>query len=147
MNSKEHVLVIRCSDGMTSKPEQIKKYWAHEIRLPGGILFSDLYARENSRADAHELLRNMIDYAIETMVTLKSPCRIYLMAHNPCGAAGALGLDDQVVTEKLNRWQERIFDWFSIPVEVIFEAHSECGMRRTPHLLLSCCEHKPQAIM
>lgn len=138
MACKKDVLKIRCSDGRSRKPDEIRGNFIHQIRLPGGILFPDLCAQQFSskwkQAVVSKLLRRVQMFAIEVMVNLKSPDKIYLMSHNHCGAAEAIGVSDLGVRSAHKKFGEALQKRFPhIPVVVIHDKHSECGEYHDGH--------------
>lgn len=138
MSSRKEVLKIRCSDGRSRKPDEIRGNFIHQIRLPGGILFPDLCAQqfENKfkRAVVSKLLRRVQLFAIEVMITLKSPETIYLMSHNHCGAAKAIGVTDEEMKRAHVAYAELLRKRFPhIAVVVLHDRHSECGEYHDGH--------------
>lgn len=125
------VLYIRCSDGRTSRPSNIRDLCVHQIRVPGGVLdvnYMELtFKPELPIGTHHQLLMHRID----TMVTLKSPSKIIIASHAHCGAAAACGFTDEQVLAIHETWGESIRQKYpDIAVEVLHEAHSECGFHR-----------------
>jgi hypothetical protein len=124
---------------MTTKPRQLYGYWVNQIRLPGGILFVDLCARELAtprwtKPLVSELLRRVLMFAIDVMVKLKSPDVIALLAHEPCGAGNALGLSPTEVNARHRHWQQLLKERYPhIDVRCFCEPHSDCGHHREPH--------------
>lgn len=151
MPDKKHILKIRCSDGLTTKPSAIRGNFIHEIRLPGGVLFPDLCSHTRCGCDQTSerergVFRHMTDvvldlavkgffhFAVDIMVRLKEPDEIVLMAHCPCGAAQAMGMSHDQVIIAHRRWQKKLQAWYPhIPVEVYVEKHSPCGEFREGH--------------
>ncbi len=141
MQGKKNVLKIRCSDGRSRKPNEIRGNFIHQIRLPGGILFPDLCAQQFDqkwkRSAVSKLLRRVLLYAIDVMVELKTPEEIILMSHTPCGASTALGLPEWKVKETYIAWGNRLKKRFPhIHIRVLHECHSECGEHHDGHELL-----------
>lgn len=151
MTDKKHILKIRCSDGLTTKPNAIRGNFIHEIRLPGGVLFPDLCSHTRCGCgQTSEKERNVFRYmsdqvfslavkgifhfAVEVMVRLKEPSEIVLMAHAPCGAALTMGMSHDHVLEAHRQWQKKLQSWYpTIPVAVYVEKHSPCGEFREGH--------------
>ncbi len=136
-----HTVRVCCSDGAQTKPDEIRGTFVHEIREPGGILFPNLYARHSGQTDpavVAELLRvgtEMLLFKIDTMVKFKSPDEIILMAHDPCAAAGVLGMTTEEVQAAYLAWEERLKHRYpSTYVHTFFEEHSLCGNHRKPHV-------------
>lgn len=138
---KRSVLKIRCSDGLTSKPQALKcsQVFVHEVRLPGGILFPDLCTAHFNKKVVVRLLRTVMLFAIKKMVEIKTPTEIILMAHDPCGTASILGMDKKQVLQAHLKWQKTLqVHYPNIKVTVMFEEHSACGSERKPHI---CVHH------
>lgn len=75
--------------------------------------------------------------AIEVMIRLKSPEKIYLMSHNYCGAAEAIGVSDDQMKRAHAEYGELLKKRFPhIPVIVLHECHSECGEHHDGHEVL-----------
>jgi hypothetical protein len=133
VNSQESVLKIRCSDGLTTQPPEIREKIVHEIRLPGGILFPDFCAFADLYNGA-QTSEKMFHLAIEAIIDLKRPRQIILMAHTHCGAAMRIGLSDESVIEKHHDWQRRLQGLYpDTAVRVFYEKHSACGNVRDGH--------------
>ncbi len=131
-SNKKNVLKIRCSDGRSRKPDDIRGNFIHQIRLPGGILFPDLCAQQFShplkRAVVSKLLRRAQLFAIDVMVNLKAPETIYIMSHCNCGAAEAIGVTDAEVKVRHAAFAAELRTRFPhIPVVALHERHSICG--------------------
>lgn len=136
VHHKRHVLKIRCSDGFTRKPLDLRGHCVHEIRLPGGILFADLCAQHvpKRRRVVSKLLQMAIRHAVTVMVSLKNPEEIILIAHTHCGAAEALALDTNANIERHAAWAAKLRTQFPhITVSVRFERHSVCGTEHHGH--------------
>jgi hypothetical protein len=138
---KGNVLKIRCSDGRSRKPDEIRGDFIHQIRLPGGILFPDLCAQQFKnrwkRAVVSKLLRRVQMFAIEVMVNLKSPKKIYVMSHNHCGAAEAIGVSDAQARRAHKEFAQELQNRFPhIPVIALHDLHSECGEYHNGHDVL-----------
>lgn len=140
MPNRKNVLKIRCSDGRSRKPDEIRGHFIHQVRLPGGILFPDLCAQQftgTRRFVVSKLLRRVLLYAIDVMVPLKSPDEIILMSHTPCGAAEAINFSDDEMKAAYIEWGKLLQRRFpSIPVRVIHERHSACGEHHDGHEVL-----------
>ncbi|MFM2423954.1 MAG: hypothetical protein RLZZ70_343 [Candidatus Parcubacteria bacterium] len=129
---KKRRLVIRCSDGMTTTPNDASI--DDEIRLPGGILFPSLCAQQFKRKVVTKLLRIALDFAIKTMVKLKDPDEIVLMAHDPCGAAFALQLSHEHIVQVHTEWETKLREAFpNIKILLMHEEHCAAGEWRKPH--------------
>ncbi len=76
----------------------------------------------------NKLLRRAQLFAIEVMVNLKQPDMIYVMSHNDCGAAKAIGFSDLEVKRLHTTFGKELRQRFPhIPVHIIHDKHSECG--------------------
>lgn len=141
VTSQKSVLKIRCSDGLTTKPSEIKGKIVHEIRLPGGILFPDFctfVASSNSEQTSEMSFHFAIATAIAAIIDLKNPEQIILMAHTHCGAAMSMGLTEDSVMTRHYGWQKQLQKHYpSIPVRVLLEKHSACGTIREGHFELA----------
>lgn len=131
-SNKKNVLKIRCSDGRSRKPDDIRGNFIHQIRLPGGILFPDLCAQQFAhplkRAVVSKLLRRAQLFAIDVMVKLKEPEAIYIMSHQNCGAAEAIGVPDADVKAQHAAFAAVLRSRYpQIPVIALHERHSICG--------------------
>ncbi len=138
VTSRRDILKIRCSDGRSRKPDEIRGNFIHQIRLPGGILFPDLCAQQFQnrwkKAVVSKLLRRAQMFAVEVMVTLKNPDAIYVMSHNDCGAAQAIGFSDLEVKRLHADFGKLLQIKFPhIPVHVIHDLHSDCGEHHHGH--------------
>lgn len=135
MNDKKQILKIRCSDGLTTKPNAIRGNFIHEIRLPGGVLFPDLWSHSNCQCEQTSGAgMDVLRFSIEKMMDFKMPTEIVLMAHAPCGAALATGMSHDHVLEAHRQWQKKLQSWYpTIPVTVYVEKHSPCGEFREGH--------------
>lgn len=141
MTSKGNVLKIRCSDGRSRKPDEIRGNFIHQIRLPGGILFPDLCAQQFQnkwkQAVVSKLLRRAQMFAIEVMINLKSPEKVYVMSHNYCGAAEAIGVCDAKAREAHASFAKELQRRFPhIPVVALHDLHSESGEYHHGHDVL-----------
>lgn len=131
---KPDTLYIRCSDGRTRRPENIQEHCVHQIRPPGGILDPDYKEKFFPRRLESGVLHELLLFEIETMVKLKAPQRIVVASHNHCGAGQALGLTLKEIKEKHQEWGRLLRKRFPhIPVEVLHERHSECGLQHEGH--------------
>jgi carbonic anhydrase len=73
-------------------------------------------------------------FAIEVMVNLKSPDKIYLMSHNHCGAAQAIGVSDGEMKRAHAEYGDMLRKRFPhITVIVLHDLHSECGEYHNGH--------------
>ncbi len=150
-NKKLNFLKIRCSDGRSRKPDEIRGNFIHQIRLPGGILFPDLCAQHLftnkwKQAVVSKLLRRVQLFAIDMMVKLKSPDKIYVMSHNHCGAAEAIGVSNTEVKRVHLEFGNELRQRFPhIPVVVLHDPHSECGEYHNGHELLEAAQRKENA--
>ncbi len=132
MSSKREVLKIRCSDGRSRKPHEIRGNWIHEIRQPGGILFPDLCAL--ALPGSEQTSEMSLLFAIDTMVKLKKPEEIILVYHTHCGAADTIGLNEREVHAKHMYWREKLAMMYpAINVRILYEVHSECGEHHHGH--------------
>ncbi len=139
MTKKRHVLIVRCSDGLTTRPPELIGTILHQIRVPGGILFPNLCEQQNGEdPDVVGRLLSAMLFSIETMVRLKSPDEIVLMSHDPCGAALAMNLTETDVSTAYLEWAVRIREHFPhIPVTIIHERHCRDGHWREPHIAVA----------
>lgn len=139
--TKKQVLKLRCSDGLTTKPNILHDRIVHEIRLPGGILFPELCAAHFHRKVVVKLLRKVMLFAIQKLIDLKNPDEIILMAHDPCGTASILEMDRNQVFSAHLAWQKTLQKQYPhLPVRVMFEEHSACGTSRQPHFYIDTDE-------
>ncbi len=77
-------------------------------------------------------------YAVEVMVDLKHPDAIYVMSHNDCGAAAAIGYDDESVKRIHAAFGKTLAERFPhIPIIVLHDRHSTCGEFHDGHEHLS----------
>jgi carbonic anhydrase len=131
--SKRNILYIRCSDGRSQRPADIRNHCVHQIRLPGGILFPQLCAKHEGRL-LKKILQEVFMFAIEIMVKLKKPDEIILASHDDCGAAADIDLDTEQVKRKHRALGERLKDKFpNIKVRVLHEKHCESGENHYGH--------------
>ncbi len=129
---KKEILKIRCSDGRSRKPGDIRGNWVHEIRQPGGILFPDLCALSIAGSEQTSEMTMLI--AIDTMVQLKKPEEIILVYHTHCGAADAIGVSEADIKTKYLAWKKRLSERYpSITIRILKESHSECGENHFGH--------------
>ncbi len=81
-----------------------------------------------------KLLRRVQLFAVEVMVDLKAPDAIYVMSHNDCGAAKAIGFSDSAVKQAHAAFGKTLQEKFpNIPVYVMHELHSMCGEHHHGH--------------
>jgi hypothetical protein len=161
--TRRNVLLICCSDGRCRKPNHIREDLVHQIRFPGGNLFPDFCAHSiNGSEQTFEMSQNGLDiemqrlisaitpetgqaigeivllHAIRTMVKLKNPGEIFLAYHNSCGAAQAIGLDEQGIQLKFFAWQQKLRALCpGIDVTILRETHSECGETHHGHVVVT----------
>jgi proteasome lid subunit RPN8/RPN11 len=129
---KKEILKIRCSDGRSRKPGDIRGNWVHEIRQPGGILFPDLCALSISGSEQTSEMTML--FAIDTMVALKKPEEIILVYHTHCGAADVMNFSESDVRNKHLAWKKRLSERYpGVTVRVLKESHSECGENHFGH--------------
>jgi hypothetical protein len=131
--SKRNILYIRCSDGRSQRPKDIREHCVHQIRLPGGILFPELCAKHQGWL-LRSLIKGVVMFAIEIMVKLKQPDEIILASHDDCGAAMDIGLDTEQVKRKHRTLGERLKEKFpDIKICVLHEKHCESGEHHYGH--------------
>jgi carbonic anhydrase len=131
---KPDTLYIRCSDGRTRRPSNIHEHCVHQIRQPGGILNPDYKEKFFTHKLENGVLQELLMFDIAEMVKLKAPHRIIIASHNHCGAGQALGLTLQEIKARHQEWGQRLRERFpNIPVEVLHEKHSECGLHYDGH--------------
>lgn len=129
-SNKEHLVLVRCSDGRIKVPTEFDNYIVHPISLPGGSIAPELSSITNSGG---EKTLEVLIWFIETMVNIKSPTRIVLVAHSHCAAAGMVGYDDKQLEAACLRFALALGRRFpKIRVTVFFDQHSECGQFREP---------------
>lgn len=132
-SSKRNILYIRCSDGRSQRPKDIREHCVHQIRLPGGILFPELCAKHEGRL-LKVLLEGAFMFAIKIMVQLKKPDEIIIASHDNCGAAIDIGLTDEQIKRKHASLGSKLRGWFpNIQVKVLHEKHSDCGEHHHGH--------------
>ena len=126
--NKRNVLYIRCSDGRSRRPEEIREHCVHQIRLPGGVL-NPIYCSGHFGSDIPQSVWHAkLVFDIDTMVELKAPDEIIVASHSHCGAAQAIGFTDQQVSEAHLEWGKFLAERYpNILVRVLHEIHSECG--------------------
>ncbi len=133
MSEKRQILQIRCSDGRSRKPHEIRGNWIHEIRHPGGILFPDLCAL--ALPGSEQTSEMSLLFAINLMVERKQPDEIILVSHTHCAVAEAIGLSEHQVHAKHMFWCEKLAKMYpAIKVRILHEAHSECGEHHHGHV-------------
>jgi hypothetical protein len=109
-----------------------------EIRLPGGILFPSLCAEHFERNVVAKLLRIAMHFAIKTMVRLKNPDEIILMAHDPCGAALAMKLSPERSVAVHLEWMDILRNQFpTLTITLLHEEHCAVGDWRHPHKVIA----------
>jgi hypothetical protein len=132
LNGRSHVVMLCCADGLITHLPEFEGKVVHEVRVPGGILFAKFCAENSGRCQ--EEVRSVLEFAVETMVSLKNPDEIVIMAHSPCGAAINLGLTEVEIVDAHEMWRERLQNSFpNILVRTLIEHHSPCGENREPH--------------
>jgi carbonic anhydrase len=134
--TKRNVLYVRCSDGRSRRPEEIREHCVHQIREPGGILSSIFYAKHLGRSvnDYEEVLA----FKIAAMVQLKAPDEIIVASHAHCGAAEDIGLTNEEVAHAHLEFGRKLQERFPhIKVRALHEQHSECGEHHHGHVDLS----------
>ena len=126
--SKRNVLYIRCSDGRSRRPEEIREHCVHQIRLPGGILNPDFCAEHFGPSIVLSVWRKKLLFDIDTMVGLKAPDEIIVASHAHCGAAHAINFTEEQVSAAHLEWGNLLAERYPyILVRVLHEIHSECG--------------------
>jgi hypothetical protein len=134
--SKRNILYIRCSDGRSQRPPDIRDHCVHQIRLPGGILFPELCSNHEGHI-LKPLIREIMMFAINIMIKLKSPDEIVLASHDDCGAAIDIGLDVDDVKNKHKSLGEKLRKQFPlIKVRVLHEKLSSCEGHPNGHELV-----------
>lgn len=130
-SQKEHLVLVRCSDGRIKVPREFKNdYIIHPISLPGGPIAHELSSVTGN--DGEKTLEVLM-WSIETMVNIKSATRIVLVAHSHCAAGGMVGYDDPGLEEACMRFALQLGKHFpKIRVTVFVDKHSECGQYREP---------------
>ncbi len=127
-SNKEHLVLVRCSDGRIKVPTEFDNYIVHPISLPGGSIAPELSSVTNNGG---EKTLEVLVWFIETMVSIKSPTRIVLVAHSHCAAAGMVGYDDKLLEAACLRFALALSKRFpDVRVTVFFDKHSECGQFR-----------------
>ncbi len=159
---RTEVLKIRCSDGRSRKPGDIRDKWVHEIRLPGGILFPNLCAQsflerceqtfemsalvdDEIQSRFHILIESItpetglvigeiiVLLAIKTMMDLKQVEEIILVYHTHCGAGDALGLKESDIYDICLKWQFLLCKLYPVRIRILKEEHSVCGEHHFGH--------------
>lgn len=130
MSGKEHLVLIRCSDGRIQVPKEFSHYVIHPISLPGGPIAPEFFSiTTNDGGKTSEVLHK----SIEAMVKIKSPSRIVVTAHSHCAAAGFVGYNETQLEDACMKFALEVRKRFPhIRVTVFFDHHSECGQHR-PH--------------
>jgi hypothetical protein len=119
---KRSILYIRCSDGRSRRPAEIRGHCVHQIRLPGGVLNADFKSQLTRTSIGLQELRKLTISDIRTMIDLKNPDEIILASHQNCGAADALGLCHEEVMVRYYEWKTLLGQEFpGIPISVIHE--------------------------
>lgn len=130
MSEKEHLVLVRCSDGRIQVPKEFNHYVVHPISLPGGPIAPELFSiTDNDGGKTSEVLHKSID----AMVAIKSPTRIVIAAHSHCAAASFVGYNETQLEDACMRFALVVQKRFPrIRVTMFFDHHSECGQHR-PH--------------
>jgi hypothetical protein len=129
-SEKEHLILVRCSDGRIKVPNEFNNYTVHPISLPGGPIAPELSSVTN---DDGEKTLEVLMWFIETMVNIKLPTRIVLVAHSHCAAGGMVGYNDSQLEDACMRFALILGKRFpKTRVTVFFDQHSECGQYREP---------------
>ena len=127
-SQKEHIVLVRCSDGRIKVPDEFKRYLVHPISLPGGPIAPEL---SSVTGNGSEKALEVLTWSISTMVELKKPSRIVLVAHSYCAAAGIVGHDDNTLEHACIKYALELGRRYPhIRVTVFFDHHSECGEHR-----------------
>jgi hypothetical protein len=130
---KRNILYIRCSDGRSRRPENIRNHCVHQIRLPGGILFPELCAKNEAQL-MRPLVEMVVMFAITTMIRLKKPDEVILASHDDCGAATDIGLDTTKVKRKHASLGTKLRKKFpNTTITVLHEKHCESGENHYGH--------------
>lgn len=127
-SEKEHLVLVRCSDGRIQIPTEFHQYLVHPISLPGGPIAPELFSiTTNDGGKTSEVLYQ----SIEAMVAIKSPTRIVITAHSHCAAAGLVGLNETQLEDACMKFALAVQKRYpKIRVTVFFDHHSECGQYR-----------------
>ena len=129
-SQKEHLVLVRCSDGRIQVPSEFNHYYVHPISMPGGPIAPELSSVTGN--DGEKTLEVLM-WSIDTMVQLKSASRIVLVAHSHCAAAGIVGRDDKKLEDACMRFALELGKKYPmVRVTVFFDQHSECGQYRQP---------------
>ena len=119
---RRNILYLRCSDGRSRRPEDIRGHCVHQIRLPGGVLNADFCSCKTDTSVSLPDLRELTMIHIRTMVGLKNPDEIILASHDRCGAADALGLSHAEVVSRHEDWKQMLEAEFpDISITVVHE--------------------------
>jgi hypothetical protein len=150
VSADNSVLLIACSDGLQSTPQQAKGRIIHRIHRPGGALWSELLSRSPTKnrfvnivlraLQLHRLHKLMLDHSLMSearlMVEFKSPKKIFVTGHDPCTAAKSLGMEPKDVKEELTRFAEKLAKKLGdgrTPIEVLGQDHCTKGSWHYSH--------------
>ncbi len=141
---RRNILYLRCSDGRSRRPEDIREHCVHQIRLPGGVLNADFCSCKTDTPVSLEDLRELTMIHIRTMVSLKNPDEIILASHDRCGAADALGLTHKEVVSRHKEWQRVLEAEFpDISISVVHEELPIEDENERRHIYLASSQEEP----
>ena len=139
-----NILYLRCSDGRSRRPEDIRGHCVHQIRLPGGVLNADFCSCKTDTPVSVEDLRELTMIQIRTMVGLKNPDEIILASHDRCGAADALGLTHLEVVSRHEDWKRVLEAEFpDISISVVHEELPVEDENERRHIYLASSQEEP----